>query len=407
MRKKKENISLSNNFPRSYSSTKFVKKNSPILSKEIDNIYKNINFKKDVFHSLSNNFIFNFKERDIKKFQKFKKVAIIGMGGSILGTKAIYFFLQKKIKKEFLFFDNLDEIKVKSLNNEKGKNNILFIIVSKSGNTIETLSILSIIKTNLKNSKNVILITEKNNNALHKLGKKFNLFLIEHPKYIGGRYSVLSEVGMLPAYLMGVNVKKLRKNILACFSKNKKKYLCKSTLLISKLYLNNKINTIVLLNYSTELKHFSFWFQQLMAESLGKKGKGLLPLVSTGPKDHHSLMQLYLDGPKDKVFYIISGKYNNSQNVVKNLFGPKFNFLKNKKLDKIITSQKNAFLKVLKRKKIPFREITVKKLNEEAIGELFSYFITETAMIGKVNKINPFDQNAVDEVKILTKRILS
>ena len=115
-----------------------------------------------------------------------------------------------------------------------------------------------------------------------------------------------------------------------------------------------------------------------------------MPVISTGPRDHHSLLQLYLDGPKDKIFYVISDKYKSHSRV-----------------REIVTSQKNAFLQVLKRKKIPYREIVINKFNEEAIGELFSYFIIETAMIGKANNLNPFDQNAVEEVKKITNKMLS
>ena len=132
------------------------------------------------------------------------------------------------------------------------------------------------------------------------------MFFIEHKDYIGGRYSVLSEVGAVPTLLMGLNFKKLRSNILKCTRGENLTYLKKSTIQLSYLLKQNKSNNLIFLNYSPKLEKFLFWLQQLIGESLGKKGLGFLPVVSNVPKDHHSLLQLYLDGPKNKVFYIFS-----------------------------------------------------------------------------------------------------
>ena len=158
---------------------------------------------------------------------------------------------------------------------------------------------------------------------------------------------------------------------------------------LSKFYSLKKYRSLVLLNYDKRLTSFLFWLQQLLGESLGKKGKGLLPLISLAPKDHHSLLQLYLDGPKDKIFLIF---YSN---------------FKNKKLNKIVSAQRSALKQVFLKKKIPFREIEIKNYSEETLGELFSYFILETVLIGKIVKINPFDQPAVEEVKKIAKKKLS
>ena len=208
---------------------------------------------------------------------------------------------------------------------------------------------------------------------------------------MGGRYSVLSEVGMLPAYLMGLNINKFRKHLPKIFSSKSKLFFEDSTLKMTHIYLKQKINNIILFNYCPELNHFLLWFQQLLAESLGKRGKGLLPVISTAPKDYHSLLQLYLDGPKDKLFYIFSLFSGTNQNI----------------LNKVVHAQKESFIKVLKKKNIPFREFKIKKLNEETLGEMFSYFILETAIIGNLLNINPFDQPAVEELKRLTKKFLA
>ena len=280
------------------------------LSKKFNKIFLDINSdiknKNKTLNVLDKKFQFNFKIKDLNKFKKFKTIAIVGMGGSILGVEAIYKFLEKKIKKKVYFFNDLDENILKEFKKKEIKSKVLFIIISKSGNTIETLSNTFLLNVINRNAKNIIIISEKKNNFLNSLSKKFNLFHIEHKKNIGGRYSVLSEVGIIPAYLMGVNIFKLRSNLLNFFKKINKLFIKNQTLKLTNIMNSKKINNLIFLNYSPELKNFLFWCQQLIAESLGKKNLGFLPVVSSAPKDHHSLLQLYLDGPKDKVFNIFS-----------------------------------------------------------------------------------------------------
>ena len=368
--------------------------------------FKDENIKKFIFN---NNILFKnyFNTRKyfskFKKFKKFKTVIIIGMGGSILGAKAIYSFLKYKIKKNFIFIDNLDEEYLKNIKRNNDLSKSLFLIISKSGNTNETILNSFFLKSYFKKN-NTIILSEKSNNFLRDFAIKKNFFFIEHKKYIGGRYSVFTDVGMLPAYLMNLKIEnftiKLKKIL-----KNKKS-LYKNFKQIEKLKINKK-KVLILFNYIPELNDFLYWSQQLFAESLGKKNKGFIPVISNAPKDHHSLLQLYLDGPKDKVFYIFSSKKVNSLNSKSNLFGESMKHLNKKKYNDIKLSQKNAFLKVLKLKKIPFREISIKKYDEKTIGKLFIYFIIETIFLANVMKINPFNQPAVEEVKQLSKKYLN
>ena len=348
---------------------------------------------------LINNSKFEFK---FKKFKKFKTILIIGMGGSILGAKAIYDFLKHKIKKNFIFIDNLDENYLKSIKKNNNLSKSLFIIISKSGNTVETISNTYFFKSFLK-SKNTIILTENKNSFLRNLAKEKKFNFLEHKKFIGGRYSVLSEVGMLPAYLMGFKVENFKKN-LGKFIYNKKIILSSAKLINKPKIKNAKI--LVFFNYVPELNNFLYWSQQLFAESLGKNKKGFIPVISNAPKDHHSLLQLYLDGPKDKVFYIFSSSKRGNLKTKSDFFNDNVQYLRKKKYNNIKDSQKNAFLRVLKNKKIPFREINIQKFNEDTIGKLFLQFIMETIFLGKLINVNPFDQPAVEEVKVLTKKFL-
>ena len=223
---------------------------------------------------------------------------------------------------------------------------------------------------------------------------------------MGGRYSVLSETGIIPSYLMGINTLKLRSKIFSIF-KEKNKFLLKdSALKLASMLKLKKFNNLIFINYSPQLKQFLFWCQQLIAESLGKKNKGFLPMISNAPKDHHSLLQLYLDGPKDKLFYIFScDEYVKSKLSVSSFVKKNIN-LNKKSLYQIKIAQKNALIKSFSKNKIPFREFKIKKTNEETLGKLFSYFILETVIIGKLLNINPYDQPAVEQVKVFTKNLL-
>ena len=379
------------------------------FSKKFDKIFleikSDIKNKDKTLHVLDKNFKFNFNVKDLKNFKKFKSIAFIGIGGSILGTEAIYNFFRTRIKKKIYFLNNIDESQIANLK-KKNLSKILFIITSKSGSTIETLSntfALNIIK---KNAKNIIIISEKKNNLLFSLANKFDLFYIEHKNYIGGRYSVLSEVGIIPSYLMGVNINKLRLNLLGCLAGKGKTLLKKSIINLAILMKSKKINNLIFLNYFPELEKFLYWCQQLIAESLGKKNQGFLPLISNAPKDHHSLLQLYLDGPKDKFFNIFSLEKNSKSKLKVKTTGIS-KILDKKKISTIKNAQKKALIKAFIRKKIPFREFKIKKENEEVLGQLFSLFIVETIIVGKLLKINPFDQPAVEEVKNNTKKMLS
>jgi len=343
--------------------------------------------------SLTSNYNYSFKKKILRKFKKEKSFKIIGMGGSILGAKAIYDFL--KCKKKFYFIDNLQN-NPRSFEKRVRTN----IIISKSGNTLETISNINIYLK--KNDKN-IFITEKKNNYLFNLANKLKSEIIEHNNFIGGRYSVLSEVGMVPAILMGFNELKFKQ-----FNN-----LIKNKIFIKKLIknvqdliiLSNRKQNSVILNYDECSDSFFKWYQQLVAESLGKKSNGIFPIISTMPKDNHSLMQYFLDGPKKNfyTFFSINEKKSIKLNNKNLLLNQKK--LYNKNLNEIINAQKIATEKVFLKKKIPFRSFTINQRSEKTLGALFSFFILETILLGRALKVNPFDQPAVELIKRETKKL--
>ncbi len=397
--KKSKNISFEKFLPKT-----FINKSQPLSIKSfkgsIIKAKQNLKFKKNVLYSFSNNFKLNINLKDLKEFHKFKRVIIIGMGGSILGSEAVNDFLKYKTKKDIIFVNNLNFETIIKINKIKNLKNSLFFLISKSGNTIEVLSIINALKSKAKfNKKNTLIITENKKNQLSQFGREFQIKTIYHRNYISGRYSVFSETALIPCYFMGVNTVKLRKNILNYLFKEKSTFF-NNLVNLTKIYHSKKINSLILLNYCPGLEGFLLWCQQLIAESLGKKGKGILPVISIGPRDHHSLLQLYLDGPKDKFFYIFSLNNKSKIKFEKNLFK---NTLNNSNIYKVLNDQKNAMISILKKKEIPFISLELGKKNEETLGELFSYFILETIFIGENLNINPFNQPAVEELKRFTK----
>ena len=349
--------------------------------------------------SLTNKYKYSYKKKNIKFFKKFSKFNIIGMGGSILGPECIYDFLQHKIKKKFTFYNNLNMKKIPK-NNEKNIN----LVISKSGNTIETILNFNLLLQKQNKNKNIFL-SERKNNHLALLAKKLKAEIIEHKNYIGGRYSVLSEVGMLPAELMGLDEKKFKRFNYLIKNKHFINSLIENIILINHYIRKGKTNSIIL-NYDEKSKNLFKWYQQLVSESLGKNGKGIFPVVSTMPKDNHSLLQLYLDGPKNKFYTFFSVKEKKTSKP-KNLYLiDKYRGLKNKDLYSVLHAQKTATEYAFKRKKIPFRSFEIINRSEETLGELFSFFILETILLGRLLKVNPFNQPAVDIIKKETEKIL-
>jgi len=372
-----------------------LKKNNNKIKKDLNIILKK---KNSILESLCPNYKNSYNKKIILKFKKYSHIQIIGMGGSILGSESIYHFLKNKIKKNFYFNNNLQS----KINNNNKKIKYLNLIVSKSGNTLETISNSNLfIKSKDKN----IFITENNKSYLYLLAKKLKAEIVHHNNFIGGRYSVLSEVGMLPAELMGLNISKFKQ--LNNLIKNKTFINELVANVNNTLYLvkKKKFNSIIL-NYDESSENLFKWYQQLVAESLGKKGKGILPIISLMPKDNHSLMQLYLDGPKNNFFTFFHVKDKNPIRIDKNKILSSHNYLKNKTLGKIILSQKLATEKVFLNKKIPFRSFEIISRNEKTLGELFCFFILETILLGRALKVNPYDQPSVELIKKETKKIL-
>jgi glucose-6-phosphate isomerase len=358
------------------------------------------------------NFFFNTLSAEYQKTVSLKKsnlkqklhknILVIGMGGSVLGSKMFSSFFG--LDKNYYFLDNLNNSIVNNFI-KKDLSKFSIFIISKSGKTLETLTNCNIILNNFnkrkKNiSKNFIVISERNN-ILSNFAKKNNLMFFEHNINLSGRYSVLSEVGLL---MFNLDYKKIIQGINSVLKKGLNKNLIRNAATLLTLIKKSKIDTHVSLIYSHNLLSYGYWHQQLLAESIGKKGKDFTPIISECPKDHHSIMQLYLDGKKNKFFTFFKTINNKLDQPIKDYFDQKF---KRNSLNNIIDSQFNATINVFKKNLIPFRVVLIdQKKPIQSFISLIVYSMLETVILCKALNLNPFNQPAVEEIKKETYSLL-
>lgn len=352
--------------------------------------------------------------RITKKFVLSKKrIVVFGTGGSNLGARALdNININKNITIEF--YDNIDPVFFEKSFRDISFENTGFIIVSKSGTTPETLSqFSSLYDIALKKSMskqffaNTLIITEFSKSPLYNIAKQNNCLLLEHDNHIGGRYSIFSNVGIVPAIISGINIDKLFEGaayILKNFENNGAlnlaKYLC-----LKKI---NKYQSNVVMTYSDSLFFFGKWYLQLWAESIGKNQKGITAIHSIGTTDQHSQLQLYLDGPNDKFFTFITTDHSKKGlKINSDIFkDTEIDYFNNKTMGDLMNAEQKATLETFKLNKFSFREIFIPKIEEENIGKLLAVSIIETVASCIYLDVNPFDQPAVEQGKILTKKFL-
>jgi glucose-6-phosphate isomerase len=394
-----------------------MKINSFNFSNSNSIVYKN-NLRKcsEILENLLNNkenFFFNTLSQEYQKtlflkkivFKKriHKNILIVGMGGSVLGSKMLSSFFG--LDKNYYFLDNLSNSKVNDFI-KKDLSKFSIFIISKSGETLETLTNFNIILNNFKKrkkniSKNFIIISERNS-VLFNFARKNNILFYEHNSNLSGRYSVLSEAGLL---MFNLDYKKIIQGINSVLKKDLKKNLISNAANLLTFITKSKIDTHVSLIYSHSLLSYGYWHQQLLAESIGKNGKDFTPIISECPKDHHSVMQLYLDGKRNKFFTFFKIINNKKDLPIKDYFDQKF---KKSSLNNIIDAQFNATIKVFKKNLIPFRVILIdQKKPIQSFISLLVYSMLETAILCKALNLNPFNQPAVETIKKETYSLLS
>ena len=345
--------------------------------------------------------------------EKKEKIIIFGTGGSNLGARALNnIILNNNISLEF--YDNIDPINFENNFQNINFDTTGFLVISKSGTTPETLSQFSCIyQKSIELSKvkefcsNTLIITEFKESPLYRIAKGNNCLLLEHHKDIGGRYSIFSNVGIVPAIISGLNINELFNGASeVIYNINKYKPYDLGRYLTQKE--NLKFTNNVLMTYSDSLYFFGKWYLQLWAESIGKKNKGITAIHSVGTTDQHSQLQLYLDGPKDKYFTFITTDHSNKGMKINNeIFkNTSINYFQDKTMGDLMQAEQLATIETFKLNNFSFREIYLPKIDEKNLGKLISFSIIETIASCIYLDVDPFDQPAVEQGKKLTKTYL-
>jgi glucose-6-phosphate isomerase len=354
-------------------------------------------------------------------------IVFLGTGGSSLGAQALVQLAgyrvpacEAALPARLHFFDNLDaRTMAEGLSALPLKTTRAFI-VSKSGGTPETmvqaLCLLALLdEAGLKPARHVAALTEPGDSAanpLLKLARDHGLMLLDHDPAVGGRFSVLSNVGLVPAMVAGLDAQAVRAGagevMQAVLAGDDAAPVSGAAVCVA-LEEERGMNVSVMMPYADRLRLFSAWYAQLWAESLGKEGLGSQPVAAAGPVDQHSQMQLFIDGPAGRLVNLISpATAGQGPRLPESLSSdPKLAYLAGRTVGDVTACQQTAAAEVLARNGRPVRVFAVDKVDERATGALMMHFMLETIMAGFMMGIDPFDQPAVEQGKVLTRDYLS
>lgn len=366
--------------------------------------------------------------KDEKVTPALKYIIDIGIGGSNLGTKAVYDALfgyydvipdSQASHPKMIFVDTNDErflaTLVRFIETLNSKEEILINAISKSGGTTETIANLEIILAALEKkfpgAKDRLVITTDEGSALWNEAEKQGVAKLGLPKQVGGRYSVLSAVGLFPLAAAGIDIEALRKGAIDARSRSLTTEVMENDAAISAtiLYLHYRNGKNINDNFffAPQLESIGKWYRQLMGESCGKDGKGITPTVSIGSTDLHSVGQLYLGGPKDKTFTFVStASIKEEAKVPEKLEFPLVEHLENKRASTIMSAIKEGVKYAYDKQEQPFMELILDTIDEYNLGEYLQFKMIEMMYLGKLMGINTFDQPHVELYKVETKRVL-
>jgi glucose-6-phosphate isomerase len=352
---------------------------------------------------------------------RFRDVVILSTGGSRLGGQTLYALADQRAQPRIHFMDNIDPASFESLFAALDPARTGVVAISKSGGTAETMTQFAICIDWLRAKldpdavgRHTIAITEPRDNPLRLLAAKQTTPILDHDPGIGGRYSVLSNVGLLPAMLAGLDVAALRDgagdtlDAALGVGEPRESAPALGAAIAVGLAEQHGIGTTVIMPYLDRLAHFGLWFRQLWAESLGKDGKGTTPIRAMGTVDQHSQLQLYLAGPADKMFTIVTGAVAGTGPAVPaDLLGdPSLGYLTGKRMGDLLDAEQRATEQSLIRNGRPTRRFHLARLDERTLGGLLMHFMLETIIAADLLGVNAFDQPAVEEGKVIARQYL-
>jgi len=360
----------------------------------------------------------HFKE--YAKSVKQKNIVVIGIGGSTLGTYAIYKFLKhsKPLSKKLYFLETTDPIDIASKLDGVDLEDTLFVVISKSGTTVETISIFKYLHTLVKIDKSNSVIVTESDSKLSTYANANDMKIFDIPKNVGGRFSVFSAVGLLPLAIVGIDIDELLKGakfLHASFFSKADAY--NRLLHKARFFVENKnnFNINVVFSYSSRLEGFNKWYIQLWGESLGKfdvheTNQGLTPIGIIGPIDQHSFLQLIVQGKRDKTVTVVKVEDFHSELEIPavTLEGlEELDYLDGLKFSSLINMQADATIQALNDLgDIPCDVITIDGISEDSIASLMYEYELLTSLCAKFMHINAYDQPGVESGKIILKNRL-
>lgn len=352
--------------------------------------------------------------------ESIETVAVIGIGGSSLGAKAVYEFLKpvKKLQRRLYFFESTDPINIESQLEKIDMEKCHVLVISKSGTTVETMAIFKYIYSLDSSSERYTFISE-DGSKLDKFAKSVGINRFHLQESVGGRFSVLSVVGLLPLALSGVDIAALLQGA----AKIKESFFNDGyikELLVNKASFYAKNHAIYNINclfaYSETMRYFIQWYVQLWGESLGKKQRnsafnvGLTPIGLIGPKDQHSFLQLIMEGTRDKsITFIEIADFQNELEIpdISLEYLEEMDLLNGVKFSELISMQSQSVLEaLLEEGDIPIDEIIIDRVDEASMGELIYYYELLTSLVGELIDVNTYDQPGVEAGKIILKEKL-
>jgi glucose-6-phosphate isomerase len=339
----------------------------------------------------------------------FDNLMVLGTGGSSLCPAALSNFCSSQFgnnKTRIIYFQNIDPWTVDEMFAQIDISKTYFLAISKSGTSIETLTQLSVCLTRVKSldiPAHFMAIAMQGDNILRRICARHGIKVLDHDPKVGGRFSILSNVGLLPALVSGMDVKLLRKGAAEFF--NNKAELALESAAIHVALMRKGIWQNVLMTYPDRLEHLNTWYRQIWAESIGKNGTGSTPIKALGTIDQHSQMQLYLGGRKDKFYNFITLDFAG--------FGEKLeapdaelSYLNGKSLGDVINAEQKATIATLAAASRPVRAIEIAKMDAEHLGMLIMHLMLETIITSILLGVNPYDQPAVEEGKVRARKLL-
>jgi len=353
--------------------------------------------------------------------QNFRNIVVLGTGGSSLSGQALAAIKGNNNAAEInlCFADNIDPHSFSAMLAGIDIERSFFLTISKSGDTLETIAQFLICFDYVakavgreKAARHFLIITMPKESSMAALGEQYGIRQLAHETEIGGRFSIFTNVGLLPGAIIGLDIRGLRKGavrIIRDISRNPAESEVAKGMAVNLAMMAQGFCNSVYMHYLDRLRGFVNWHRQIWAESLGKNGNGTTPIRAAGTLDQHSQLQLYLGGPKDKFFtFLFLGKPENGNPAINPelINRQELEYLKGKSLGEIMLAEQRATLETLVRHGAPVRSFALDNLQEETMGALFMHFMLETIGVGIALGINPFDQPAVEESKVIARKLL-